>query len=734
MKSSTKSIISQNVKFNTMKTLCKFHLILITIFCSTQLMAQKAALKAANRKFEEMSYHEAIPLYLRVLKKDSMYVDAIVKIANSYRLTNNMYQAEKWYKKAVSLPGASSIQRHHYGKALLANGKYAEATEWIKRYSSDNTSYLFRSISDFALLMVDSADYRVTPLSINSENADFGAIPYRDGIVFVSSRKSSGPVKRTHSWTGQPFLSLYYSWGRRDNFREPVRFDNEINNKYNNGPSCFSKDGEEIWITRNNYSVKKQKRKSELTMKLQLFHARNNGPGMWTKLVPFPYNSDKYNCAHPSLSADGKRLYFASDMEGSIGGMDIFVCYRNGEVWSKPINLGPLVNTIDNEVFPHITDDDMLYFSSDGWGGLGGLDLMISKTPRKVEEFPLNVGSPINTNGDDFGLQYDRRTHNGYISSNRKNGGLDDDIFYIQRKKVSIHGIVVDKESGEPVSGAMVELQNDSNTQSFLTTENGHFMFAGSFDKDYLIFANAENKGSDSLRFDTRDLHPGQPFIRLELGTKKSPSHKIKFIVIDASTREPIAEAKILNPETKDLIGTTGPDGIYTQPLIPEQDEQFMISAKGYRPKLILMEGQKDEKPQDMTFIVEMVSTSIAMPFSDWYKIIYYDFDKSEIRSDAIPVLDEVALFLKENNNVCISITSSTDSRASAEYNEGLSKRRSMSTRQYLLDKGVKPNQLARIKWTGESVLVNECDDLAPCTEEMHQLNRRSEMVVIEVR
>lgn len=709
----------------------KQFLILALIVISSQAFSQNAALRTANRYFDQMAYSKAIPEYLRALNKDSTIEEAIYKLADSYRLANNSQQAEKWYGKAVETKGVKPIHRYYYGRMLLANGKVGEAAAFMKSTSiTGDEKYIMRSIDNYNSLLSDSGSYTIKACGINSDYADFTAVPYRDGIVFVSSKKKSGPIERTHSWTNQPFLDLYYSRGGAGNFRAPENFSIRLNGKYNDGPACFSADGNTIWFTANNASGQKNSASKNKTFKLKIYSAISDGNNGWTKITPFIYNDNEFNFCHPSLSADGKKLYFSSDMDGSTGGLDIYVCTMSDSGWSKPVNLGPSVNTIGNEVFPCITADNYLYFSSDGWGGLGGLDILISEISAPGKSEPVNAGAPLNTSTDDFSLQYEPKSKGGYISSNRSRGGMDDDIYFFQRTKVTIRGIVVNKETGEPVKSARVVLLTENDSIVVITGENGRFSIPGDFNKEYKIRANAELMGRDEKSFNTNIVHPGLPFIRLELG--KERPFQVSILVIDAETKQPLEGASIKDNEKGMVLGKSDMGGLYIQPIIAEKDETFEITLDGYRPKLILMKGQEGEKPRDMHFVAEMIKA--PGPFSDWYKIIYYDFDKFNIRNDAVPVLDEVAEFLKKNNNVRISISSSTDSRASKEYNDRLSKNRSLSVKTYLTNKGVSPSQLARIQWTGESILVNQCNDFAPCTEEMHQLNRRSEMLVIEVK
>lgn len=700
--------------------------------------AQKAKVRKGDVQYKAMAYPKAIPYYLKAVKKDSACQEAIFKLAECYRLTNNRVLAEEWYAKAVTMPAVLPIHKFYYGQALMNNGKFAQARKWMTDFVVDDNAdgrgqAFIKAIDAYQHFFVDSSNYAITKLDINSGNADFGAALYQDGIVFASSRPKQEIIERKHAWTNQPFLDLYYSRGQENTFRAPEMFATEMQTKLNDGPVAFNKKGDELWITRNNIVGTKVHKSTDKIVKLKLFKSTSNGGNEWGKLESFEYNSDNYNCAHAALSPDGERLYFSSDMPGTKGGMDIFMCTKQGTGWSRPVNLGDTINTRGNELFPAVMDDGTLYFSSDGLPGIGGLDIFFTRDLGNRYTVPVNVGYPINTYDDDFSMVYDIKNKLGYLSSNRANKEFDDDLFTFKKKNLRIKGIVVRKEDGTPINEARVELKTGDKAQSFTTMENGRFDFPADFDLEYVLKGSATDLGDSTIYIQTSATYPGDPFVRIELG-KKPAEFALSILVIDAETKEPLPGSMIRDEETQKNIGSTDLAGRYTQPIVPQKDEQLLVSMAGYRPKVLMLQGQEGEAAKNHEYVVELTKASALTPFENWFKIIYYDLDKFSVREDAIKVLDEVAAFLLENKNVKISLSSSTDSRATADYNERLSQNRSKSARQYLIDKGVSPKQLARVTWTGESILVNDCGDESPCSEEMHQLNRRTEMMVIEVK
>ncbi len=699
--------------------------------------AQKANMRKGNYQYERMAYSKAIPFYIKALKKDSTIQDGVFRLADSYRKTNNRERAEYWYSVAVTMPKCDPIYKFYYGQSLMNNGKYAQARKWMENFAIESKTdgrgqKFIRAIDMYQSFFADSNNYALTRLDINSKNADFGAALYNDGIVFTSSREQTQMVSRTHSWTNEPFLALYYSRGKENKFREPEVFSNTMQTKFNDGPVCFNKKGDEIFITRNNIENGKVHKSSAKVVKLKIMSAKNTGRDEWSKLESFPYNSDEYSCAHPAISPDGMKLYFASDMPGTKGGMDLWMCAREGKGWSKPINLGDTINGKGNEVFPVVMDDGTLYFSSDGHAGIGGLDIFYSREFNGKYLIPMNVGYPLNTSDDDFGMVYDVKNKVGYLSSNRANKGFDDDIYSFRKKTIRIKGIVVNRETGEPIKSAQVDFSHDNKNIKFTTEENGRFDFAADFEKTYTIKAHVDGLGDSTAVVNTSFASPADPFVRIELGNK-SYAYGITITVIDAETRLPIATAEIKDELNDIKIGSTNSAGVYKQPLVADKDEQFMVTKRGYRSRVIMLDGVPEKAMADKNVLVELKPVKDIWPYEDWYKIIYFDLDKSDIRADAEKTMNEIAAMLKAHPEIKISMTSSTDSRATAQYNQRLSERRSKSAKKYLMDHGIPSKQIGRFEWTGESVLVNNCGDGVPCTEVEHQLNRRTEFKVIEL-
>ncbi len=385
-----------------------------------------------------MAYKKAIPKYVAALKKDSMNPEIGLKLADCYRLTNNSLQAERWYSKAVKAGSGKSIHKFYYAQSLMSNGKYAEARKWLETYKQEEpgdkrAESLVKSIDNINGYAEDSQNFSLEKININSAYTDFGAVEFKDGIIFISARDRNQAINRTHSWTGEKFLALYKASGKETTFEAPKLFEKSIQTIYNDGPVCFNKQGDEMYLTTNNIEEGKTRRSNEGIVKLKIYKYKFI-ENEWTFDDTLPANNDQYNVAHAALSNDGTKLYFSSDMPGGKGGMDIYVCSKKGTTWEEPINLGDKINTPGNEVFPYHKSDGTLYFSSNGHEGLGGLDIYAANEKNGTWGEVRNLMAPMNSKEDDFGINFSKTEQNGYMSSNRNTNiyakTSDDNIYY----------------------------------------------------------------------------------------------------------------------------------------------------------------------------------------------------------------------------------------------------------------------------------------------------------------
>lgn len=482
-----------------MKTkLTLFLFIVITLSsCSNYYM------RKGNAYYRSMQYDKAIDNYNKYISKKSSN-EVMIKLADSYRLNNDYANAEKWYSQVVNIPGIASENLLYYGKVLMNNGKYKDAKKWLLAYISIKKddpipATLIASCDSFNKFYTDSLKYALKLVEIPEVTTAFSQVNYDNGIVFAADKETFSSAKNVTGWTGRSYLDLYFS--KKDDtgkWSTPIPLKGEINGPYHEGPAVFDPKGKVVYFTRSNYKTAKKLRKNgKDESNLKLFRAILLD-SMWTDLKELPFNSDEFSCGHPALSPDGKTLYFISDMPGGCGGTDIYrstlTYQKDGSIhWSAPENLGSDINTSGNEMFPYVHKDGTLYFSSDAHNTLGGLDIFSSTYNGEKWSGPENLNYPINSSKDDFSFVLNTDNKTGYISSNRN----DLDKIYEIRLADPVFmlvGNVSIKESGEPIAGALVEVENqkDGSKEIFITNEKGEYKTKLKAETNYKVMASKE--------------------------------------------------------------------------------------------------------------------------------------------------------------------------------------------------------------------------------------------------
>jgi len=456
-------------------------------------------LRQGNRLFKQFAYSEAIPEYEKALSKKPS-ADAEIGIAESHRLMNNTAKAEESYAKVVERSDVQPIHKLRYAQLLMINGKHSAAKPWLESYLKDNpkdeaAEDLLISCDKVDELKKDSARYSVELSKINTGQSNFSPTIYKDGIVFTTDRSTVTAKSKMYAWTGKPFLDMYFAKpDKTGGWSIPEALKGDINGKYHDGPATFSNDTV-MYFTRNNYIGKKTKKGADDVVNLKIYEStyRNNA---WTKVEEFPYNSNDYSTGHPTLSKDGNTMYFVSDMPGGLGGTDIWMTKKVDGKWNQPVNLGAVINTPYNEMFPSLFADTLLYFSSQGHTNLGGLDIFTSVKNNDTWSQPENMGYPINTSYDDFGVSMGDSAVGGLFSSNRANT-MQDNIYSFVRNDLhfTLTGFVVEKPTQLPLSDVNVELINKATGQKVnnaVTLIDGKFVFTLDRNTDYTVVATKD--------------------------------------------------------------------------------------------------------------------------------------------------------------------------------------------------------------------------------------------------
>ena len=410
-----------------------------TIFCccflfSIPIEAQKKS-KKADETYNDFGYKSSISLYEN---KEVINLEEMVKIANAYRLNHDTENAEFWYSQVA---GKTSDPQDvfYYAQALQSNGNYDQAKNYYLKYDSlvgssegadQRGKFLAEAIdrmNDFQHTEVEIKNEKL----INTDKLDFSPAYFKEGIIFVSTRESTAQDSDLKDiWIDDNFMGLFYA-KRNDNddLHKAEEFSLDLNTKFHEGPVCFSKNGERIYFTRNHFNKNKRVDNKDGIMRLQIYTASKEGND-WGEPYELPFNTKEFEEAHPAISPDGKFLYFASDRTGGKGGMDLYVSEFKDGKWGDPKNLGDQINTPGNEVFPFVHDDGTMYFASNGWGGLGGLDIFSTTVDDEgTWDKAFNIGTPFNSKKDDFGFVLNLLGTEGYLTSARAGGSGQDDIY-----------------------------------------------------------------------------------------------------------------------------------------------------------------------------------------------------------------------------------------------------------------------------------------------------------------
>jgi len=445
-------------------------------------------LHEADRHFAAGHYAQAATLYTTELTRRPDDVATRRKLAQARYRAKDYAGAVAAYDQYLSGTGnaLSWDDLYYYAEANATLGRRAVALDYYKRCLAQQPDHelvakkIWR-LTNLQYLYEDSAHYAVRPLNINTTSGELCAVPYQDGFVFTSNRKGSGIVERFNRKSNTPFYKLYLARWKEDTathiltLGKPATFASSMRAGYNTGPMAFYHDGKQMVFVTSSDKAGADGRRT-----LGLYFAVAEGK-KWKVVSPFSFNSDLYSIHDVSINEDGTMLYFSSDMAGGAGGKDLYASQWLDGKWSKPRNLGETINTPLNEAFPY-QHDHMLYFSSDGHPGMGQLDIFRTQVQDDGFGEPENLGYPVNSPYDDFGLALDSVGTHGYLSSNRKHGGYDDDVYEVdldlQTYPFTVACILKYREhtwsAGAGIlswSNARVALMDSGNGKSVFTTK-----------------------------------------------------------------------------------------------------------------------------------------------------------------------------------------------------------------------------------------------------------------------
>lgn len=484
----------------------------ILVLFATTSIAQIGQEKKADKEFDKYAYIDAQKIYLKLLEDGKGSASIFKNLADAYYWNSEYKQAAPYYLRLIEQYPSQTTAVYYYraAQSLKSTKQYDRAKMLMDMYIAMGGGPLIAGnyVKDTVYL---NKKFVLQLTEINTASSDFGPSYYgEDQLVFASSGNSTEGAK-IHDWNGLPFLDLYEadmdSLGILSNARP---LSGEINTPYHESGAAFSKDGKTVYFTRNNFSDGKKKRDKEKTVRLKLYKATKDGSENWGSVEELPFNSDGYSIGHPAFSNDGKKLYFSSDMPGSMGMSDIYyVEIKEDSTYGYPVNLGPLLNTEAREVFPFINEKNELFFSSDGHGGFGGYDIFkapLNDWGKPVPNEISNLGEPANSNQDDFGFIFKEDMQMGFLTSNRSEmgGSINDEIYRVRAAcEIYIEGTVFDSVTLELLPGAEVLLLDTDNNiiKSMLVGEDAFYSFMVDCDKSYTVRGAKTNYTSNEKTF-----------------------------------------------------------------------------------------------------------------------------------------------------------------------------------------------------------------------------------------
>jgi outer membrane protein OmpA-like peptidoglycan-associated protein len=652
-------------------------LFLLGIFftsCHTDKLSNKKALKHFDKGEYELTIKELLPLAQKGFQLDQTNF----LLGESFRLSNRITQSLPYYQQAQAKGYVDKMIPYYMAMSAKSIGNYELTKSYLSEFVKSKPSRLYQIKSEIELenlgqipdLLKKQSPVTLQALAGNTAKTEFDAKKIGDELIFTSSSKPE-----IYKNNGLPFLGIV---------KAPLKNPGEIGNQSifssalfkenaNDGTPAFTKDGSTVVFARGNTGKSK-----DPSPDVDLYMSKKTG-NAWSEPERLSISDSIAWDGSPRFSADERTLYFSSNRRGGKGGVDLYrVPIDNSGRFGRPINLGSTINTPGDELFPYVSANGKLYFSSDGHPSIGGLDLFVASR-NENEIIVEHLGVPINSIGDDFAISFSDSTQ-GYISSNRPGGKGDDDIYFFKstgsedrwwttapppvidtlNKKIVNYFVqvkVVDP-SGNPIDSVKINVRKNGQTLSNeKTNKKGFIELIDLAENDELVF-----------KCDKED-----------------------FITVRSS---------------------------------------FSMEGKSIPESLL----KKEITDTTFQVIITMDRPEIGKEISKLYEInsIYYDLDKADIRTDAAEELDKIVQFLTDNTQMNLELGAHTDARASTGYNLKLSQRRAESAVNFIIRRGIAKDRI-KPKGYGESQLINECADGVECPEEMHQQNRRTEFKIIKI-
>ena len=477
-------------------------LVLVLSACNSYYMS------TADKAYDTMAYEKAIHNYEKAMRKEKE-PESLLKLANAYRLRKEHLNAELTYAKIDHLNVMDDEDYLNYAQVLMSVGKYEKAAlvldlVLVKDPTNEMAQDLYFSCHGGQSFYADTTLYSLKPIQFKGLKNCFAAVPYANSIIFAADKEAS--TNSAYNWTGNSYLDIYSSKQSIDgNWMEPEKLKGPINGKYHEGPAAFSPDMRTIYFTRTNAEQKRLTKDSASVVHFKLFEAKVNEKGEWANVTEFAFDRDDHSTGHPTISDNGKILYFVSDRPGGYGGTDIYMSRSVSGAWTEPENLGPTVNSSGNEMFPFIKGD-LLYFSSTGHFNMGGLDVFRSRIVNGKWGEPVNMLYPVNSPQDDMAFVLNKDGQSGFLSSDRSGSDMIYE-FDSHPPRLIVEGTIINAGTSLPLAGVEVRLQDMDTGEEYtsLTGAEGSFMFDLLPERNYRVLGSKDGLFTRSEDISTMD-------------------------------------------------------------------------------------------------------------------------------------------------------------------------------------------------------------------------------------
>lgn len=708
-----------------MKQLILF-LLLINLagFSYGQSFKEEYATKLSNT----LQFVEAYPVWTELAEKslknnviNGMYMRRAVEAAyNSEQYTKALF----WSEKLTASPEINESDWLTYFSLLQITSNHTRLTgavdsALVRLPQSKLIQNWKQQVPLILKQLTVNSDYTLAPFREIKTGEEFCAVPYKDGFVLVSNRRNTGFVNREYAWTGQFFTDLISINGATEIEKDQLWKEVKRTNPHD-GPIAFSPDFKKAILTVNQEEIDEVNKIKYARLALKIY--TQGADGGWKEAIEFPFNNKTYSVGHGVLDLEGN-LIFASDKPGGFGGVDLYKSSWKEGAWSEPINLGDKMNTAGDEVFPFVSNTGVLYFSSNGWPGNGGLDVFYQENKNAPA---VHIGNPINTNADDFGIYIDDNTGKGLMSSNRNN--FKDEIYSISKPVYKIEAEISLTTCDNKVLSKQIIVAKNLNTlteEKLTTDEKGKVTFKPALNSRYQFSYAGEGNIASCTTEKTFDKE-GKHTVKL---SSNYANKQVTITVVDEN-QVSLSGAQLTyyskgRATKKRITDGNNPILVLSTEELTETDSIVGNLINYTDGKLTWSSSSECNSTQNLSMVLSPIKGRDRINLG----MIYYDFDLWNLRPEGQIELDKLVKYMKEHPDLTVELGSHTDSRGSDYYNEWLAERRSQSCVKYIKKNGVPANKIIA-KGYGEKQLVNACADGVKCSEADHQLNRRTTLEI----